>query len=341
MAHLSDDQIANVLAAAGISGGSLITGITIVLAESGGDTTITHRNVNGSIDRGMWQWNDRAHPEVSDACAFNPACATAQVKRYVPGYLPWSGDILRRVQFLNRARIAASKVKGGGGAQQSQACAKLTKPQFDAELKAIQDAVTKNPNISFPLLAAAGSAACVKAGGNPVNCAACSNQIIQSLGGAAQDVAKGLGATPCIHQVGIGPFNFCADVVLGGLKVAAGGAVVAIAGLAMLYLIGRDLGATAGASTAVQAARKVTPNAPLRLASKASPKLTRTYRRETPVPKAEQARRAQAYRAKVAARTPTPAPEPKTEPLPSRIDTRKMSPAQRKALGERLRAEAR
>jgi hypothetical protein len=341
VAKLSDDQIASILFAHGITGGSLITGITIVLAESGGDTSITHRNVNGSTDRGMWQWNNHAHPEVPDACAFSPDCATAQVRRYVPGYVPWAGDILRRVQFLNRARIAAAKVTKGGGAQSSQACAKLTKPQFDAELKAIQDAVTRNPNISFPALAAAGSAACVKVGGNPINCAACSQQIINSLGGAAQDVAKGLGATPCIHQVGLGPFNFCADVVLGGLKVAAGGAIVGIAGLAMLYLLGRDLGATAGAGTAVEAAKKVTPGpvkVPLKLASKATP---RTYRRSTPVPKAEQARRQKVYQAKVAARTPAPAPEPKTERLPDRIDTRKMTTAQRRALGERLRAEAR
>lgn len=50
------------------------------------------RNVNrlGSVDRGLYQWNDRYHPEVSEHCADNVECATRRFCMAVKeGHLDW------------------------------------------------------------------------------------------------------------------------------------------------------------------------------------------------------------------------------------------------------------
>lgn len=67
------------------SGANIPIGGAIVLAESGGKTCARNRNSNGSVDRGMWQINDRAHPDVSDACADDPVCSTNVAKRLFDG----------------------------------------------------------------------------------------------------------------------------------------------------------------------------------------------------------------------------------------------------------------
>jgi hypothetical protein len=38
--------------------------VAIALAESGGDPDAVHHNADGSVDRGVWQINDRAHPDL-------------------------------------------------------------------------------------------------------------------------------------------------------------------------------------------------------------------------------------------------------------------------------------
>lgn len=43
-----------------------------------------------STDRGLYQWNDYWHKEISDECAFNPECATKAFCRAVKdGHLNW------------------------------------------------------------------------------------------------------------------------------------------------------------------------------------------------------------------------------------------------------------
>lgn len=76
MTTLSAAQIAADLSAQGAPSGSLSTMTAIALAESGGNTQATHTNTDGSIDRGLFQINNRWHPDVTDACAFDPVCAT-------------------------------------------------------------------------------------------------------------------------------------------------------------------------------------------------------------------------------------------------------------------------
>jgi murein DD-endopeptidase MepM/ murein hydrolase activator NlpD len=62
------------LAQAAGSGGDVSTAVAVALAESGGNPAAVGVNGDGSRDRGLWQINSRWHPEVSDACAFDPSC---------------------------------------------------------------------------------------------------------------------------------------------------------------------------------------------------------------------------------------------------------------------------
>lgn len=57
MTLFSASQIEATAEKAGFTGTSAVTATAIALAESGGNTTITHVNSNGSIDYGLWQIN--------------------------------------------------------------------------------------------------------------------------------------------------------------------------------------------------------------------------------------------------------------------------------------------
>ena len=47
-------------------------------------------NKTGSVDRGVFQWNDKYHPEITDNCAFDVDCATkAFCKAVKEGHLNW------------------------------------------------------------------------------------------------------------------------------------------------------------------------------------------------------------------------------------------------------------
>jgi hypothetical protein len=75
--HLLPRQIAKLCYAAGwIDADRLLIAISVCLAESNGYSAARHVNDDGSIDRGLWQINDRAHPTVSDAEADDPVKAT-------------------------------------------------------------------------------------------------------------------------------------------------------------------------------------------------------------------------------------------------------------------------
>lgn len=54
---LTGEAIVAAMDLAGFPQGSWNTGVAIALAESGGNTTVTHKNSNGSTDFGVWQIN--------------------------------------------------------------------------------------------------------------------------------------------------------------------------------------------------------------------------------------------------------------------------------------------
>ena len=50
---------------AGFTGPDLPIAVAVAQAESGGDPLATHVNADGSTDLGLWQINDRAHPDLA------------------------------------------------------------------------------------------------------------------------------------------------------------------------------------------------------------------------------------------------------------------------------------
>lgn len=99
-ATVTDVDIARAAAAAGFTGGDLTTAVAVALAESGGRAGARCHNVRRggrtvcsatrtpdtrSTDRGLWQINDRAHPDVTDRCADTPECAAKAARRLVVG----------------------------------------------------------------------------------------------------------------------------------------------------------------------------------------------------------------------------------------------------------------
>lgn len=74
---LSAQEAAQYAVNAGFTGSALLNLIAIGFAESGLHTQAPDNiNSDGSRDRGLYQINSRAHSEVSDACAYDPQCAS-------------------------------------------------------------------------------------------------------------------------------------------------------------------------------------------------------------------------------------------------------------------------
>lgn len=77
-------QIFDALENVGVYSDQANIGSAIAMAESGGVKNCRNLNTNGSIDRGPFQINNAAHPDVSDKCAFDLQCA-AQAAREIAG----------------------------------------------------------------------------------------------------------------------------------------------------------------------------------------------------------------------------------------------------------------
>ena len=63
----------------------LFIAVAVCIAESNGYTEATHVNADGSTDRGLWQINNKAHPEMTDADCFDPVKATAYARKVYEG----------------------------------------------------------------------------------------------------------------------------------------------------------------------------------------------------------------------------------------------------------------
>ncbi len=64
--------------------------VRVAKCESGLDPSAVNKNSNGSQDRGLFQWNDRWHPEISNDSAFNAEASTiAFCKAVNNGNLSW------------------------------------------------------------------------------------------------------------------------------------------------------------------------------------------------------------------------------------------------------------
>lgn len=64
--------------------------LRVAKCESGLNPAATNRNANGSLDRGLYQWNDKWHPEITDEIAFDVERATkAFCAAEKAGHLDW------------------------------------------------------------------------------------------------------------------------------------------------------------------------------------------------------------------------------------------------------------
>jgi len=64
--------------------------VAVAHCESGLNPSATNKNKDGSIDRGLYQWNNKYHPEITDEMAFNPETATDLfLKAIAAGHLSW------------------------------------------------------------------------------------------------------------------------------------------------------------------------------------------------------------------------------------------------------------
>lgn len=92
MAVINASQIASYAYSAGFRGNALTMAIAIALAESGGNTTATNHNTNGSTDYGLWQINS-SHSQYNPTLLLsNPAYnaqAAFQLSSNGSNWRPW------------------------------------------------------------------------------------------------------------------------------------------------------------------------------------------------------------------------------------------------------------
>lgn len=141
-------------------------GASIVKAESGGDTSATHTNSDGSIDRGMWQINSKAHPDLSAASAFNPQAATEYVYTITDGFKAtqfariWVTNKGVPSKGLNPTNIASAQtdivtgIASGGGGDIGTTVSDPGKTITDAGkgVTDIVDTITALPDAALALL---------------------------------------------------------------------------------------------------------------------------------------------------------------------------------------------
>ena len=64
--------------------------IRVAQCESGLNPDAKRVNVGGSVDRGLYQWNNRYHPDITDEMAYDPKIATELFCQAVSkGHLSW------------------------------------------------------------------------------------------------------------------------------------------------------------------------------------------------------------------------------------------------------------
>lgn len=87
-------RVAQYAIAAGFKGDALTTAVAVSFAEDGGhDPQATNTNSDGSVDRGLWQINNKAHPNYSDEYVFDPqnnAEAAYAISSGGKDWTPWT-----------------------------------------------------------------------------------------------------------------------------------------------------------------------------------------------------------------------------------------------------------
>ena len=71
----------------------IVVALSVAMAESSCNPSATNINTNGSEDRGLWQINNAAWPNVSDSCAFQAQCnadAAWNISDHGSDWGPWA-----------------------------------------------------------------------------------------------------------------------------------------------------------------------------------------------------------------------------------------------------------
>lgn len=114
----------------GYYGGNLVTATAVCVAESGGNPTIYYCDGNGTVgtyppvtcpggsyDRGLWQVNSKAWPQVPDSCAFQPKCnanAAYGISAQGSSFSPWAVyNNTGYSRYLGAAQRAVTGLTGG------------------------------------------------------------------------------------------------------------------------------------------------------------------------------------------------------------------------------------
>ena len=113
---LSATAVAALAKATGVPADQLATAVAIAMAESGLQPNATHVNTDGSVDRGLWQINNAAHPDVSDSSAFDPVTAAQDMLNISNGGTNWNPWVTYQtgayLQYLPEAEQAVRQIGG-------------------------------------------------------------------------------------------------------------------------------------------------------------------------------------------------------------------------------------
>lgn len=102
----------------GFRGKDLRIAVRMMLGESGGHDDIVNTNKDGSIDRGLWQFNTRFFPNISNRTAFDPYASTYAARKTFDsvGWKPWKVDNYHaRFDGQARAAVKAAGLEGASG----------------------------------------------------------------------------------------------------------------------------------------------------------------------------------------------------------------------------------
>lgn len=89
---------------------ALTAAVALSWRESRGQTAAVNRNTNGSIDNGLVQWNNTAHPDISEGTAYNPWAAFQRMYAKTAGgtnFGAWTKDGPSNYRTREAANAAA------------------------------------------------------------------------------------------------------------------------------------------------------------------------------------------------------------------------------------------
>merc|ERR1719421_255088 len=90
------------------------TAVAVAMAESSLNCGATNTNVDGTVDRGLWQINDYWHPEVSDSCAFDCQCNAKGAYDISSGGRDWTPWATYNAGMHEKYMADAAAACGGG-----------------------------------------------------------------------------------------------------------------------------------------------------------------------------------------------------------------------------------